>query len=298
MLDWIFNFFSRRTRHQVNELARRLGVSVEELKSVDLQYHEFAVRKRSGKPRQIAAPNQELKSIQRKILRRLLARLSTHPCATGFQPGISFVDNARCHQSQEVIVRLDIVDFFPSIREERIFDYFQRIGWSRKAAKLLTALTTRNGSLPQGAPTSPRLSNLVNYRFDVTLASMVARHDPDAIYTRYADDITISSSSPCFDPHEIIKRALNIIRLTGYRPHIEKKFDVRRSHQRQIVTGLVVNESANLPREKRRWLRAVQHRCQLKDSGGYLGPEPTLTDEQLKGWQSLQQMISDSDRVR
>ena len=295
MLDWIFNFFSRRTGHQVDELARRLGVTAQELQSVDLQYQEFAIKKRSGKSRRIAAPNSELKSLQRKILRRLLARLSTHPSATGFQPGISFVDNARCHQSQQVIIRLDLVDFFPSIHADKVLEYFQKIGWSRKAAKLLTRLTTRDGALPQGAPTSPRLSNLVNYSLDATLSTVIARLDKTAVYTRYADDITISSSNPDFDVHQAIKRVLYRIRLYGYQPHVEKKFDVRRSHQRQTVTGLVVNQGVNLPREKRRWLRAVQHRTKMKNSGGYLGPSPTLTEEQLQGWESLQSMISRRD---
>lgn len=292
MLDWIINIFSGWAGHQLNELARRLGVSSQELQSVDPQYRNFTIKKRSGMSRQIAAPNPELKSLQRKILRRLLARLSTHPSATGFQPGISFVDNARCHQSQRIIIRVDLVDFFPSIPATKVQAYFEKIGWSRKAAKLLTRLTTHDGMLPQGAPTSPRLSNLVNYDLDVALTRVIARLDPHAIYTRYADDITISSSDPDFDVHRAIRLILMVVRFHGYRPHIDKKFDVRRSHQRQTVTGLVVNQGVNLPREKRRWLRAVRHRSKLKDAGGYLGPAPTLSEEQLQGWKSLQAMIS------
>ena len=165
MLDWIINFFTGRAGHQVDELARRLGVSVQELQAVDLKYRNFTIKKRSGKSRQIAAPNPELKSLQRKILRRLLARLSTHPSATGFQPGVSFVDNARCHQSQQVIIRLDLVDFFPSIEAEKVQAYFQRIGWSRKAAKLLTGLTTQNGVLPSRCSDQPAVVQPGQLRF-------------------------------------------------------------------------------------------------------------------------------------
>ena len=88
---------------------------------------------------------------------------------------------------------------------------------------------------------------------------------------------------------------LEHIRRAGYTPHLGRKFDVRRRHQRQIVTGLVVNEVANLSREKRRWLRAVEHRMKLKNAGGYVGPKPTLTEEELNGWRSLRKMIDNSD---
>ena len=85
------------------------------------------------------------------------------------------------------------------------------------------------------------------------------------------------------------------IRRAGYTPHLGRKFDVRRRHQRQIVTGLVVNEVANLSREKRRWLRAVEHQVKLQNAGGYVGPKPTLTEEELNGWRSLRKMIDNSD---
>jgi RNA-directed DNA polymerase len=289
MLEWIFGLFSKGLG--VKEIARRVGLSEAELKSVDLSYHEFSIKKRSGKFRHIEAPNPALKKIQRRLLRRLFAKLATHPSATGFQPGISFVDNARRHQSQQVIIRMDLVDFFSNTRSESVTNYFRTIGWNKRASKLLTQLTTCKGSLPQGAPTSPRLSNLVNYVLDFDIARTVARFDPNAIYTRYADDITISSSYAGLEVADLIAAVTLVIRYAGYRPHIGKKFDVRRQHQRQTVTGLVVNERANLSRETRRWLRAVEHRLRLKQAGGYLGPSPSLTPEQLEGWTSLRKMI-------
>lgn len=288
MLKWLLDLIDRRG-HNLKELARRLDVPVQELKGVDRTYHEFQIQKKSGKPRQIAAPNDELKQLQRKILRRLLARLKSHPQATGFQPGVSFVDNARCHQAQKVIIRIDLVDFFPSIGQDRVFKYFRYIGWQRSTARLLTELVTWRGVLPQGSPTSPRLSNLVCHGLDAWLSNIAQEFG--GVYTRYADDITVSLSDD-YEINILVARLLKAIRQFGFRPHTGKKFDIRRGHQRQVVTGLVVNEQANLPRETRRWLRAVEHRRKKYRKGGTLCPAPTLTDKQLEGWLALQNMIN------
>ena len=288
MLEWLLDLFFRRG-HNSAELARRLDLPLQQLIETPRDYHEFQIRKRSGKSRQIAAPNAELKRLQRRVLRRLLARLKTHPQATGFQPGVSFVDNARCHEAREVVIKVDLIDFFPSITRQRVEAYFQVIGWNRKAARLLADLTCYQGTLPQGAPTSPRLSNLVNYLLDFRLADFADRYQ--GIYTRYADDITISLDNRQWDIHALIFDLMAIVRQCGYRPHIGKKFDVRRPHQRQVVTGLVVNEQANLPRETRRWLRAVEHRTKCYQSGGPFSQRPTLTKEQLRGWHSLRKQI-------
>ncbi|MCH8042575.1 MAG: RNA-directed DNA polymerase [Planctomycetes bacterium] len=138
-------------------------------------------------------------------------------------------------------------------------DYFRAIGWNRPAAKLLVKLCTWQGALPQGAPTSPRLSNLVNYRLDARLAGLAARHG--ATYTRYADDLTFSFAEDDRDSVGRVRCAARLIlEEEGYRPH-HRKFQARRRHQRQQVTGLVVNRRVNLSRSTRRWLRAVEHRA-------------------------------------
>ncbi len=156
-------------------------------------------------------------------------------------------------------------------------------GWSREAAELLSHWTTFEGGLPQGAPTSPRLSNLVNHGFDARVAAAVARRK--GTYTRYADDIAISF--PKNYPRRmrgIIQRIRAIARSHGYRVHGPGKIRIMRPHQQQRVTGLVVNERARLPRKTRRWLRAVEHRIAT-------GGKPSLTEAQLKGWQAYAEMI-------
>ncbi len=272
----------RRKELSVEELAKRLGVTEDQLRSTNLDYKETFVRKRSGGNRRLLIPADDLKSLQRRILRRLLARLKTHPATTGFEPGKSIVDNAKLHVGMEVILKMDIVDFFPSTTADTVRKYFRSIGWCREAAELLTRLTTYEGGLPQGAPSSPRLSNLVNYRLDARIAGYVATQG--ATYSRYADDITIGFS---IDFPSGIRSAATTVRTIikdcDYRPNGRKQ-KILRQHQQQKVTGLVVNDRVNVPRHIRRKLRAVERRLNT-------GQRATMTREQLDGWKALLAMV-------
>jgi RNA-directed DNA polymerase len=274
----------------VDELARRLGVSEAELRALAPRYRTFAIRKRAGLQRTIEEPEAQLKRVQRLILRRLLKRLRSHPAAHGFEPGRSIVTNALPHARRAVVLRMDVQDFFLSTGAERIQNYFRRVGWGAEAAALLTKLCTSRGGLPQGAPTSPRLSNLVNFRLDARLAAIARRHG--ANYTRYADDMTFSFD---VDEHErivnVIQTTKKALREEGYRLHTERKLRVLRPHMRQTVAGLVVNERVRLPRATRRWLRAVEHR----DS---LSLETPLTPAQLQGWRALRHMVEEQSGPR
>ncbi len=244
--------------HDVAELARRLGMSADELRSIEPSYREFSVpKRRGGAKRTILAPDDHFKSVQRRINRRVLALLVSHRAVHGFERGRSIVTNALPHLRQAVIVRLDLKEFFPSTSTTRVHDFFRKIGWNREAATLLMRLTTYAGGLPQGAPTSPRLANLVNYRLDTRLERLALLRG--ATYTRYADDLTFSFAD---DPggraiHSLVQIVSRIARDEQYVVHKRRKLHVRRSHQRQQVTGLVVNDRVNLPRATRRWLRAV-----------------------------------------
>jgi hypothetical protein len=262
---------------------------MDELCSISPSYVEFTIPKRSGGQRRIAAPNSELKIFQRRILNRLLRGLATHPAAMGFEKGVSIVANAACHVGKAVVVRMDVKDFFPSITEERVTAYFRTIGWDRDAATMLTRLTTYRGCLPQGSPTSPRLSNLVNYHLDARLEGLARKFA--ASYSRYADDITFSF--PQDEPsaiHAVIGMTKVILAGEGYVLHQDapKKLQIRRQSDRQLVTGLVVNAKGAhpaLPRRVRRRLRAIEHHLAT-------GRPITLGPEQLAGWRSLQTMIA------
>jgi retron-type reverse transcriptase len=283
VLILVVHLSTRRRRLKVGELARRLGVSEQELRAVEPFYRMAHVRKRSGGDRRLQVPDSDTKAFQRRILRRVLARLRAHEAACGFERRRSIVDNALPHVGQAVVVRMDLVDFFPSTTADRVKAYFSRIGWNEEAAELLTKLTTYEGGLPQGAPTSPRLSNLVNHLLDARLSRLAARRD--AVYTRYADDLTFSFTVD--RPKRvrgIIQTASRILESYGYTIHRRKKLHVRRQHQRQEVTGLVVNDGVRLPRTTRRWLRAVKHHQKT-------GRPTTLRPAQLDGWIALEQMV-------
>lgn len=273
------------SRHDLGDLARRLGIPPEELRSFRPTYTTFTIPKRSGGVRTITAPEPSTKAVQRRILRRLLARLPAHESAHGFERGRSIVTNAAVHRDPAVLVKLDIEDFFGRTRTARIRRYWRVIGWDREAAAVLTRLTTHGGGLPQGAPTSPRLANLVNVRLDARLTGIAWTHG--ARYTRYADDLTFSferDDGP--GVRQLIHAVQSTVRAEGrYRLHLHRKVEIRRPHERQAITGLVVNRGLpRLDRARRRWLRAIEHR---RRSGG----GPTIDDERLRGWHALETMI-------
>jgi RNA-directed DNA polymerase len=276
---WLWN----GSGHGIDELARRLGLEATFLQAFQPRYRPVDIPKRTGGRRHLWVPDDALKELQRRILRRLLRRLRCHPAVTGFQKGESIVSNARRHVGRMVVVRIDFMNFFPATRAHRVYRYFRKIGWNRPAARLLARLCTHQGGLPQGAPTSPRLSNLVNFRLDRRLAAMSQKLE--AVYTRYADDVTLSLAR---DDHKKMRYLIRFVRRVaheeGYRVHGRKKMRIRRRHQRQQVTGLVVNGKVNLPRETRRRLRAIEHRLRM-------GRDATLTPAQLAGWRALRAMI-------
>src|SRR5438067_1149166 len=163
---------SSRPGLPLSELAYRLKMTEDDLRQVEPIYDEFTIPKRSGGQRRIFAPSPALKKVQRRIIRRVLARLKSHPAARGFERGQSIVTNALPHIGRAVVLRLDLKDYFESTKARRVRDFFLRIGWGQEAADVLQKLCTHRGGLPPGAPTSPRLSNLVNYRMDRRLTAL------------------------------------------------------------------------------------------------------------------------------
>jgi retron-type reverse transcriptase len=267
----------------LDELARRLGHPPDALRAFTPAYREFVIPKRSGGARRISAPDDPTRDLQRRILRRLLARLKAHPAAMGFERGRSIVTNALPHAGKAVVIRMDVKDFFPSTTADRVGAYFRKTGWNADAADVLTRLCTHRKGLPQGAPTSPRLSNLVNFGLDARLDGLAK--SLEAVYTRYADDLTFSFEE---DRPELNRALIRIAKLiladVGYTLHTRPKLRLMRRHERQLVTGLVVNAKVQLPRMRRRWLRAVEHRAAR-------GKPLTLSLPTLGGWVALQDMI-------
>ena len=271
-----------RPKLAVADLAARLGMLKADLECHEVQYKTASIPKRSGGKRVLHVPDRVTKMLQRKLLRQVVGRFPIHPDVHGFRKGHSIVDNAAKHSGQEVIVKLDVVDFFPSTSRKRITGAFRGAGFDKSASELLTGLTCWEGGLPQGAPTSPALSNYVNKNMDKKLAAAASRRG--ARYTRYADDITFSLAKYSRDNiHQLLISTGKILQYYGYRLNGKKKRIIR-DHRQQLVTGLVVNERVNLPRKTRRWLRSVKHRMET-------GGKATLTNSEFRGWLSLLNMV-------
>ncbi len=248
----------------VAHLARRWNVSERYLQWVAHNprgfYREFRIPKKNGAQRVILAPTGFLRARQDWILEKILNRQRSHAAARGFVRGCSILDNARPHAGRRVVVGIDLQDFFPSITHRQVRRVFERIGYPYRVANLLANLCTVDGRLPQGAPTSPALSNLVALNLDRRLDGL--RRKMKFRYTRYADDLTFSSNHPRLPA--LLPFFKQIIREEGFAVN-ERKVRVMRAGARQEVTGVVVNEQPNLPREQRRRLRAAVHR--LKTQG-------------------------------
>jgi retron-type reverse transcriptase len=206
------------------------------------------------KKRWIEAPRAELKQLQRRLLDSVLYRLETDESAHGFVRGRSIVTNARRHCGRAWVVTMDIRDFFPSIGAERVDRQLGSLLMTELDRENLVRLVTRNGRLPQGAPTSPHLANLVSRRLDLRLKRLA--HATGWTYSRYADDLAFSGEG---EPRKLIPIVEQIVADEGFQP-ARQKTRVMSRHQRQVVTGLVVNDKLALPRPKRRLLRAMLHR--------------------------------------
>lgn len=284
-------------RWDKQELLRRLnlsqlkiiyttrGVNPETTNQLDpglipVGYWWHTIPKRTGGTRQLYSPNPRLKLLQKMLLRQVFAKLRVHPGARGFRQGESTFSHAKLHIGRAVVVRIDIKNFFPKTHSDRIYSYFRMIGWNRESARLMVELCCRKKGLPQGAPTSPILSNLVNYQMDARLAGLAAKSR--AIYSRYADDLIFSfTEDNCRFIRGVVRRVARILFDFGYQMN-KSKLKVMRQHNRQVITGLVVNKKVQLPRQTRRWLRAVEHHLKT-------GKVATLTNEQLRGWKAYQQ---------
>ena len=277
---------SPNTVSGVDRLSEMLGMSVQELENFSPQYKHAVIKKRSGGNRLLQMPNDETKRVQRLLLDKLIGRYKTHVSCCGFSKGLSIIDNARPHVGQETVIKLDIQDFFPNTAVERIREFFCKTGWTDDAADVLTKLVVFDQGLPQGAPTSPAVSNVVNCFMDLRLDALAKKYG--MTYTRYADDLTFSSEIYSRrDVHKILRITGVILKSCGYSLNKKKKRIIRK-HRRQSVTGIVVNERLNIARPTRRWLRSVHHRL---ESGG----NSTLSENEFNGWISYLRMVNPKD---
>ena len=247
-------------------------------------YHYRWFEKRNRTARLIEIPKHRLREIQRQILRDILNAIPLHEAAHGFCKGRSVVTHSRPHCDQQVLLRIDLRDFFPSIERPRVHALFRTMGYPESVARLLTGLCTNTTPrfvlesherkpessvrrygvphLPQGSPTSPAIANLAAFRLDCRLSGLARSFE--ARYTRYADDLTFSGGRK-FQRRlaKFRQAALAIVLCEGFEIRHRKTHVASRS-RRQQIGGLVVNAHPNVPRDEYDRLKAIIHNCICK----------------------------------
>ena len=275
---------------KVPQLCEALNLTVSELRRLCYQreastyshYTRFEIPKRSGGMRAMWAPLPTLKQAQHWILHEILERLVVHGAAHGFLSGRSIATNAAEHRNSQLLVKLDIENFFPSISWKRVKGVFRKAGYPEQIATLLALLCTEapreivqdNGKtyyvalaercLPQGAPTSPALTNALCLRLDRRITGFADK--TGWRYTRYADDLTFSfaaDNSQEADISRLLGTVKRILGEEGFNVNV-KKTHVIRQHQAQQVTGLIVNgtQAPRVSRNLKRQMRAALHNLQ------------------------------------
>jgi hypothetical protein len=245
----------------ISDLGFALGISPRLLTSFmhrpTKHYREFTIGKRGGGDRLISSPRVFLKVVQHWILDYFLVALPISAHSHAYRSGASIVTHASIHVAKAFVANADIKNFFPSLRPEAIARVLQNAGLGPQLSAAIARIATLNNGLPQGAPTSPALSNLFLAKFDSDMAAVC--EGETLAYSRYADDITISGQN-----REAIVRALRraealLASLDLYLNQDKTRIASQSGQQR--VTGVVVNVKAQPPRNLRRKVRAMFHRA-------------------------------------
>lgn len=213
------------------------------IENIDNYYLSFPLKKKGGGFRIITPPNGKLKSIQYLIKSDIEKRIQLPSYLHGGISRRSILTNARAHLGKDMVVNIDIKDFFPSIKFEMVVSALKRIGYDDNTSWFIGKLVTFNEGLPQGSPTSTLLANLVFLPIDKRFVSFCERRS--LAYTRYVDDITVSGNMN-LKPFKGI--FLQFVQEAGFKVSVQKMKFCGRDKQ-QIVTGLVVNDRIRPTRE-------------------------------------------------
>lgn len=267
------------------DLAQRLGIPRETLRNIasdaDSHYNPFsqikaprpfARKKSKAKIREIDRPLEPLLEIQKRIYRILLRNLALPEHICGGVRGRSVLDNVEHHQNESTIVTLDIKSYFPSVTAPQVYFVWRVVlKCSHKVARLLTRLTTFNGHLPQGAPTSTTLANLVLNSIDVPIRKAAAELGVN--YSSWIDDIPLSGSHA----RNLIPLAVSTFKRGGFRVS-RSKLKVMGSRKRREVNGVIASARPGISRKKRDRIRAALHHLRVgnipeQDQASYIATQ-------------------------
>lgn len=281
----------------LNELSKIINTPKKKLtyvlyvKKVENLYTNFKLQKKSGGERVINAPSKDLKDIQRKIVKILLKQQKVFlyenniksNIAHAFTEDKSIITNAKIHKNKRFVYNLDLENFFESFHFGRVKGYFEKNKnylFPENIATILAQLTCYNGSLPQGAPSSPIITNLICNILDMKLLKTAKKYKLD--YTRYADDLTFSTNDKNFvdQLEEFTNKLEIIIEQSGFKIN-HKKTRLQYKQSRQVVTGLVVNKKVNIKKEFYKDTRAMANSLYKNGSFKIYGSEGSLN--QLEG---------------
>lgn len=275
----------------VEKLAEAMSLTVGKLRflafhrntSETKHYIHFKLAKKTGGHRLISAPMPQLKSAQHWILENILQKVSVNESAHGFLAEKNIVSNARPHLGAKIVVNFDLKDFFPSIIYSRVKGVFRSLGYSEAISTIFALICTApdveeveidgktyfvaisERHLPQGAPTSPYLTNILCKRLDKGLSTLAKNYD--FAYTRYADDLTFSTQNDGKNLSDFINKVRYVVEKQGLTINEEKTRILRRGRQ-QEVTGIVVNDKISVDRKTLRKFRAVLHQAETKGLDG------------------------------
>lgn len=281
-----------------NELADFLDIERKELtyilyvKHVDNLYKSFDILKKSGGVRHIHAPQKKLLYIQKRLANALYEYQKeiweknhvTQNISHAFLQGKSFITNAEIHRNKRFVVNIDLENFFDSFHFGRVRGYFLRNSYFQmplEVATIIAQLSCYQGKLPQGAPSSPIITNLICNIFDMRVLKLAKKYRFD--YTRYVDDLTFSSNDINFLKHkDSFFSDLDIeVTRAGFKIN-DKKTRIQYRDSRQEVTGLVVNQKLHVNREYYKKTRAMAHSL-YKNGEYYIDGEELGTINQLEG---------------
>lgn len=225
--------------------------------NIEDHYRKIEILKKDGSMRQLLEPDILLKHIQRNILNNILKDMKVSKCACAYRKGYSIIDNVKVHLNQKVVVKMDIEDFFTNITSREVLRVvFPSKYFPSFIGVMLTNLCVYYDYLPQGASTSPYISNLIMRKFDDYVEDFCKGKNIN--YTRYSDDLTFSGD---FDVSELIKKVKNLLYSFNFRVNY-KKTKVIYKNGRQIITGIVVNDKFQVSKNYRKKVRQEIYYCQ------------------------------------